>query len=71
MPSKPRRNVLPSATEGDTCMVYPFSEEEYRKEVALLKKTKKTLADVLVEKLKNIGPRAQLVLSCNAQQMLH
>ena len=36
MPSKPKRNILSPATEGDYSMVYPFSEEEYRKGVAIL-----------------------------------
>ena len=31
MPCKPKRPVLPYATEGDYSMVYPFSEEEYKK----------------------------------------
>ena len=37
MPSKPKRHVLSPETEGDASMVYPFSEEEHRKGVALLK----------------------------------
>ena len=37
MPSKPKRPVLPPATEGDTSKVYPFSEGEYNKGVAALK----------------------------------
>ena len=41
MPSKPKRPVLPPATEGDYSMVYPFSEEEYRKGVAILMKNNK------------------------------
>ena len=59
MPCKPKRHVLPPATEGDYSMVYPFSEEEYRKGVAILKNNKASgRDDVLVEQLKNLGPKA-------------
>ena len=59
MPSKPNRPVLPPATEGDYSMVYPFSEEEYRKGVAILKNNKASgRDDGLVEQLKNLGPKA-------------
>ena len=59
MPSKPKRHVLPTATEGDYSMVYPFSEEEYRKEVAILKNNKASgRDDVLVQQLNNLGPKA-------------
>ena len=37
MPSKPKRHVLPPATEGDTSKIYPFSKGEYNKGVAALK----------------------------------
>ena len=58
MPSKPKRTVLPPATEGDNSMVYPFSEEEYRKGVAILTKNKASGRDnVLVEQLNNFGPK--------------
>ena len=46
MPSTLKRTVLPQATEGDTTMVYSFSEEEYRKVVALLK-TSKSLEEIM------------------------
>ena len=36
MRSKPERPVLPLAAEGDYSMVYPSSEEEYRKRVVIL-----------------------------------
>ena len=40
-------------------MVYPFSEEEYRKGVAILKNNKASgRDDVLVEQLKNLCPKA-------------
>ena len=40
-------------------MVYPFSEEEYRKGVAILKNNKSAgRDDVLVVQLKNLGPKA-------------
>ena len=50
MPSKPKRPLLPPATQGDYSMVYPFSEEEYRKGVAILKNNKAAdRDDVLVK----------------------
>ena len=59
MSSKPKRPVLPPATEGDYSMVYPFSEEENRKGVAILKNNKASgRDDVLVEQLNNLGPKA-------------
>ena len=59
MPSKPRRPVLPPATEGDTSKVYPFSEGEYNKGVAALKNNKAAgRDDILVEQLKHLGPKA-------------
>ena len=59
MLSKTNRSVLPPATEGDYSMVYPFSEEAYRKEEAILKNNKASGRDyVLVEQLKNLGPKA-------------
>ena len=59
MPSKPERHVLPPTTEGEYSMVYPFSEEEYRKVVAILKNNKVSgRDDGLGEELKNLGPKA-------------
>ena len=59
MPSNPKRPVFLPATE-DYSMVYPFSEEEYRKGVAILKNNKASgRDDVLVEQLKNIGPKSR------------
>ena len=59
MPSKPKRPVLPPATEGDTSKVYPFSEGEYNKGVAALKNNEATgRDDILVEQLKHLGPKA-------------
>ena len=59
MSFKPKRPVLPPATEGDYSIVYPFSEEEYRKGVAILKNNKASgRDDVQVEQLNNLGPKA-------------
>ena len=59
MPSKPKRPVLPPATEGDASKVYPFSEGEYNKGVAVLKNNKAVgRDDILVEQLKHLGPKA-------------
>ena len=59
MPSQPKRPILPTATEGDYSMVYPFSEEEYRNGVAILKNNKAYgRYDVLVEQLNNLDPKS-------------
>ena len=59
MPSKSKRPVLPPATEGDYSRVYSFSEEEYRKGVAMLKNNKASgRDDFLEEQLSNLGPNA-------------
>ena len=58
MPSKSKRPVLPK-TEASTSMVSPFSKDEYRKGLATLKNNKAADRDtVLVEQLKNLGPKA-------------
>ena len=58
MPSKPKRPVLPPATEGDISKVYPFSEGEYNKGVAALNNNKAAgRDDILVEQLNHIGPK--------------
>ena len=62
MPYTSKCPVLPLATEGDTSMVYTFSEEEYRQVVALLKTTKP---------LKEYGSQSLSVGAGNAQQMLN
>ena len=67
MPSKPKRPVLPPATEGDTSKVYPFSEGEYNKGETDLKNEKAAgRDDILVEQVKHFDPKAH-----NAQHMLH
>ena len=59
MPSKPKRTVLPPATEGDTSKVYPFSEGEYNKGVAALNNNKAAGSNgILVEQLKHLGSKA-------------
>ena len=55
MSNKPNRHVLSPTAEKS--MVYPFSEEEYRRGIATLKNNKVAgIDDVLVEQLKNLGP---------------
>ena len=54
--SRTKCHVLPPATEGDYSIVYHFSEEDYRKGVAILKNNKAAgRNDVLVNQLKNLG----------------
>ena len=66
MPTKPKCPALPTV-EGKPSLVSAFSEEEYRKGIAALKNNKAAgIDDILVEQLKNLGPKAH-----NAQHMLH
>ena len=59
LPPKPKRTVLPPATEGDASKVYPFSESEYNKGVAALNNNKAAgRDDILLEQLKHLGPKA-------------
>ena len=57
MPTKPKRPVLPTV-EGILSVVSAFSEEEFRKGIEALKYNMEAGIDVLVEQLKNLGPRA-------------
>ena len=58
MPTKPKRPVLPTVA-GILSLVSAFSEEEFSKIIVALKYNKAAgIDDVLVEQLKNLGPRA-------------
>ena len=58
MPTKPKCPALPTV-EGKPSLVSAFSEEEYRKGIASLKNNKTAgIDDILVEQLKNLGPKA-------------
>ena len=58
MPTKPKCPALPTV-EGKLSLVSAFSEEEYRNGVAALKNNKAAdIDDILVEQLKNLGPKA-------------
>ena len=58
MPAKPKRTVL-TTVEGIPSLVSAFSEEEHRKGMVALKHNKAAgIDDILVEKLKNLEPRA-------------
>ena len=62
MPTKPKRLLLPTVQEIPS-LVSTFSEEEYRKGIAVLKYNKAVgIDEVLVEQLNNIGPRAHKLL---------
>ena len=59
MSFRPKRHVLPSTTEGEVSKVYPFSEDEYIKGVAVLKNNKAAGRDnVLAKQLTDLGPIA-------------
>ena len=58
MPTNLKCHVLPTV-EGIRCLMSAFSEDEYRKGIAVLKYNKAAgLDDVLVDQLKNLGHRA-------------
>ena len=58
MPTKPKCPALPTV-EGKQSLVSAFSEEEYRKGIVAPKNNKAAgIDDILVEQLKNVGPKA-------------
>ena len=58
MPTKPKCPAL-SNVEGNPSLVSAFSEEKHGKGIAALKNNKAAgIDDILVEQLKNIGPKA-------------
>ena len=58
MPTKPKCPALPTV-EGKPSLLSAFSEEEYRKGIAALKNNNaEGIDDILVEQLKNLGPKA-------------
>ena len=59
MPTNPKCPKLSPISEDDSSLVFPFTEEEYKKGIATLKNNKAAGIDsVLVEQLKNLGLRA-------------
>ena len=59
MPTKPKCPKLFPLSKDDSSLVFPFTEEEYKKGIATLKNIKAAGIDyVLVEQLKNLRPRA-------------
>ena len=59
MPTKLKRPIVTTMEQNEQSLVYPFTEEEYRKGKATLKNNKAAgIDDVLVEQLKHVGPRA-------------
>ena len=59
MPTKPKHPILTTVEQSEQSLVYPFTEEEYRKGIATLKNNKAAgIDDVLVVQLKHLGPRA-------------
>ena len=64
MPTKPKRPILTTVEQSEQSLVYPFTEEEYRKVIATLKNNKAAgIDDVLVEQLTHIGPVVVVRLS--------
>ena len=59
MPTKPKCPKLSPVNEDDSSLVFAFTEEEYKRGIAILKNKKTAGIDnVLVEQLKKLGPRA-------------
>ena len=59
MPTKPKCPKLSLIIEDESSIVFPFTEEEYKKGIVTLKNKKAAgIDDVLVEQLKNLWPRA-------------
>ena len=58
MPTRPKCPKLSPISEDDSSLVFPFTEEKYRKSMTTLKNKAAGIDDVMVEQLKNLGPRA-------------
>ena len=59
MTTMPKCPKLSPISEDDSSLVFPFTEEEYWNDIATLKNKKAAgIDDVLVEQLRNLGPRA-------------
>ena len=59
MSTKPKCTILTTMEQSEQSLVYPFTEEEYRKGIATLKNNKAAGIDgELVEQLKHPGPSA-------------
>ena len=57
MPTKSKCPKLSLISEDDSSLVFPFTEEKYKRGIATLKNKKAAIIDdVLVEQLKNPGP---------------
>ena len=48
MPTKPKRPILHTVEQSEQSLVYPFTEEEYRKGIATLKNNKAAGIDDLL-----------------------
>ena len=63
MPTNPKCPKLSPISEDDSSLVFPFTEEEYKMGIAILKNKKVAgIDDVLVEQLINLGLRAYRLL---------
>ena len=52
MSTKPKRRILTTVEQSEQSLVYPFTEEEYKKGIATLNNNKEAcIDDVLVEQL--------------------
>ena len=59
MPTKPNRPILTTVEQSEQLLVYPLTEEEYRKGIATLRNNKAAgIDDVQVEQHKHLEPRA-------------
>ena len=55
MSTKPKRPIITTVEQSEQSLVYPFTEEEYKKGIATLKTNKAAgIDDVLVEQLKHL-----------------
>ena len=64
MLTKPKCPRLSPVSEDNSSLVLPFPREEHKKGIATLQNKKAVgIDDVLVEQLKNLGPRAHRLLN--------
>ena len=77
MPTKPKCPKLSTISEYDSSLVFPFTEEEYEEDISTLKNKKTSgIDDVLVDQLKNLGPRVHrwlhsMLIVCFTENRIH
>ena len=69
MPTKPNRHIITTVEQSKQSLVYPFTEDEYRKGIVTLNNNNAAGIDDV--QLKHLGPRSHSWFTLDAQNVLH